>query len=172
MKLIYQTAILRQAQACRKRPIKDLIDGSDDRCLCWCYRANTGDFLLYDRVYVAELLSLFPSHQTIFLCADHQGALYQRICVSAQSHAPQWCQCFLSSVSFYSSFISSASTLLFLSPPAAPDSHPSLLGTFHIAAPMLHSDGATFKPHLVRIALWSNSIKLCSFLSSVSMVIP
>lgn len=31
--------------------------------------------------------------------------------------------------------------------------------------------GETFKPHLVRIALQSNSIKLCSFLSSVSMAI-
>lgn len=111
MKLIYQPAILGQAKACCKRPIKDLLNGPGVHRLCWCYRVSTVDFLLCDCVDVAELLSLFCSSQTIFLCADHQGSLYQQISVSAQSHVPQCCHCFLSSIS------SSILLLVYLSQP-------------------------------------------------------
>lgn len=87
MKLIYQTAILRQAEA-----TKDLISGPDVHFLDWCYTVSADDFLLCDCVYVGELLPLFPGIRqyssvpiTRAFCTSGSVSLFNHMPLSAAS---------------------------------------------------------------------------------------
>lgn len=87
MKLIYQTAILRQAEA-----IKDLISGPDVHFLYWYYTVSADDFLLCDCAYVGELLSLFPAirqYSSVLItrapCTSGSVSLFNHMPLSAAS---------------------------------------------------------------------------------------
>ena len=125
-----------------------------------CTRVRDDAFLLYNYVFVGELLSLFPSmgqYSTVLI------SLSVPVDLCLCNHMPLSAD----SVSYLSLFILlfsevAISIRVFISL-STPDSHLSLLRTLHSAAPPLFSDSATFKPHFVRISSQSNSIKLCPF---------
>lgn len=112
------TAIFRQTEVTDSLKIQSMVLMS---CVCFSVIHCFPLIWMYQCGWIAVIVS---RHQTVLLCADHQASLYQRICVSPQSHAPQRCHCV-----FYllCSFISSVSTAISICVPVSRSVPPTLI---------------------------------------------